>query len=114
PEGRDPEGASSDLGVPDENTGRERLAPDLRPALRVDEEGEHVLLATVESRAAVEGLGRWPEVDRELADHRQEVDVPEPGVVRPVDRADAASLGQDLGGPALGGQGLRESPRRRL
>ena len=48
PEGRDADRALADLAVPDEEAGGERLAVDLGPAGRVDEEAEHVLLAGIE------------------------------------------------------------------
>ena len=53
PEGRDADGALPDLAVPDEEARGERLAVDLGPAGRVDEEAEEVLLPAVEPRPAV-------------------------------------------------------------
>ena len=66
PEGLDPDRALPDLAVPDEEAGGERLAADLRPAGRVDEKREQVLLPAVEARPAGRSLLGGLEVDGEL------------------------------------------------
>jgi hypothetical protein len=60
------DGPLADLAVPDEESWGELLPADLRPAQRVDEKAEHVLLTAVESRRAVESLLRRLEVRCEL------------------------------------------------
>lgn len=67
---------SADLAVPEEESRRERLAVDLRPAQRVNEKHEHVLLAAVQARAVVElGLLRRLEIRRKFPNDIQEVEV---------------------------------------
>ena len=96
PEGLDAEAPAADLRVPDEEAGRKRLAFDLGPAGRVDQEGEQVLFAAVEPRRpAAPFLGRL-EVGGELRDDTQQVGVPEPGVAHPVQRPDGLARGEQL------------------
>ena len=116
PEGRDADRALADLGVPDEEAGGERLAVDLGPAGGVDEEAEQVLLPAVEParpRRPAASLRRL-EVGRELAEHRHEVRVVEPRVVRAVDRADEVVLGEELERLVARGEGLLEHAAGRL
>ena len=88
-----PTRAAADLRVPEEEPGGERLAADLGPAGRVDEEAEHVLLPAVQAGRPVEALGRGLEVVGELLDHGQQVGVVQPRVAGRVDRAELARPG---------------------
>ena len=88
-----------DLGVPDVEARGERLAVDLGPAGRVDEEAEQVLLPAVEPgppprRRYASCGGR-----KSIANSRSmvsEVRVVEPRVGMPVDGADQVVLGEEL------------------
>jgi transposase len=91
--------------------GFERLIADLRPAGRVDEKAEKILLPTVKSRAAGARLLRWREVGGELQEHRHQVGVVEPRVVGAVHRAHEVVSREDLQG--LSSLGQRESATSR-
>ena len=68
PERLDADGAAADLAVPHEESRGEGLAADVRPAGRVDEEAEHVLLPSVQPGCAVEAFLRRLEIYGELLD----------------------------------------------
>ena len=101
-----PSGPPADLRIPEEEPGGERLAADVRPAGRVDEEAEHVLLPAVEARAAVEALRRRLEAIGTVEHDVQQFGVVQPSVAGAVDRPGLVADGEDL-------QGL-VAPRQRL
>ena len=98
PESLDADAAAADLGIPDEHAGGEGLAADLGPAGRVDEEAEHVLLASVQAGRPVEAFRRGLETNGEFLDHGQQIGVEKPGVAGGVDRAELAAEGEQLQG----------------
>ena len=91
PEGFDADAAGAHLRVPEEEPGSERLAVDFGPAGGIDEEAEHVLLATIEPRCPVETSRRRLEVAGNFVDHVQQLGVMQPGVAGGVDRAELTS-----------------------
>jgi len=125
----------ADLRVPDEETRSEGLALDLGPSGRVDQEAEHVLLAAIQTRRR-RGLGirnerdvvvgdlrlvsadvgrLWRhEVRRELANHREQVGVVQPGVARPVNRPHGLTCGEGLQRLRALGQRLTEHTADRV
>src|SRR5262249_41923049 len=108
PERRDADRRLADLRVPDEEAGRKCLAVNLRPACRIDEEAEEILLPGVEAGGAVESLRRRLEVHRELAEHRDEIDAPEARVGDAVDGANRILRREDLEGLAATRQRLSQ------
>src|SRR5262245_39455143 len=80
PKSLDAERAASHFRIPDEHARRKGLAFDLRPAERVDQEAEHVLLATIQpGLAAYSGLRRL-EVGGKVEKHGEQLVVPQPRV----------------------------------
>jgi len=92
----------------------EGLAADLRPAGRVDEKGEHVLLSEVEARPAGRSLLGELEIDGELHEHRHEVGVEKPRVAVPVDRPHLPPRREELNRLVPSGHRLPEDLARRL
>ena len=88
-----PTAAAADFRVPQEEPRGERLAVDLSPAGRIDEEAEHVLLSAVQAGRPVEALGRRLEIGGDLLDHVQQVGVVQPRVAGRVDRAEVVRRG---------------------
>ena len=83
------DGAFADFRVPHKETRCKRLAVDLCPPGRIDEEAEHVMLPAIQAGSAfgvatgIAGCLRPYEVRGEHADHREQVRVVQPGVARP-------------------------------
>ena len=84
------------MTFPEEEAGRESLAADVGPALRVDQEHEHVLLARVQAGAARAALGWRLELWRALQHDVQQLGIEQPGIAGPVNGTGAVFLGVDL------------------
>lgn len=116
PERLDADRPLAHVADPDKEPASECFAVDLRPACRVDEQVEHVLLAAVQARASLRArrsrLLRRNEVRRELAEHREQLHIVEPRVARPVDGADEVAVGVYLHRLAARRERLHEHLRR--
>jgi hypothetical protein len=92
--------AAADLRIPQKEPRRKRFAADLRPAERIDQETEHVLFPAVQPGSTLfvgaAGLLRWLKIRRELANHRQQIDVVQPSVTCAVDRSYERIRGVEL------------------
>lgn len=113
PEGLDTDRAATDFRVPEEETRREGLAVDVRPAQGINEKAEHVLLPAIESRAATRRRLRRLKVHREFLDKSEEIRVVQAGVACAVDRADVLALGEHLKRLRAARHGLPEHLARR-
>ena len=97
PERLDAHRSTTDLGVPQEESGGECLAVDFRPTSGVDQEGEHVLLAAVQSgTCVVHRLLRRSEVRCEFLNDVKQVSVPQSRVGYSMNGADLIVVRQQL------------------
>ena len=80
----------------------------------IDQEAEHVLLATIQSRAAGDGFLRWTEVRREFVDQVQQVGIVEPGVAGRMNRTNLSITQQQLQRLVAHRKRLVKEPLRRI
>ena len=114
PKRLDTDRTPADFAVPQEEARRERLAADFGPAERVDQKTEHVLFAAVEAGPAGDGGLRRLEVERRIADHLQQVGIPEPRVGDAMHAANQVAGMQQLQWLVAGRQRLAQSETGRL
>jgi hypothetical protein len=96
PERRDADRALADLAIPREEAGGERLAIDLGLAGGIDEKAGHVLPPSIEAGRAVHARLRRLEIGGELADHVDQIEIPESRVGDSMNRTDRRAGGQKL------------------
>jgi hypothetical protein len=100
----------ADLTVPEKEAGRERLAFDLGPPGRVDQEAEHVLLTGVQASAASRCLLGRLEIDGELLQECDQIGVKQARIARAVQRPQTVTLREELDRLVAARQRLDKDP----